>query len=270
MPKVIKQSYRIMGPCPTDHVGALKRIEEIGRVCWQSGEKTTEESYLKFVDMLFDKKHLAMLDHSLFVMASRCQQAALDDSNFIYSSREGTGPWIYAGNYRAYIEALGFTSIHDINRLRCAQVVENIPNWAQSVSVDFTTNRAMSHELVRHRPCGFAQLSQRYVDHTKDLEFILPVRYYDKQKMNPQYDHWLASMAACEQAYREARQYGQSPQEARDHLPNSTATQIIITAPLPQWQHMFGQRCAKGADPLMRDLMTPLRDEFISLGWDKI
>lgn len=269
MPQVIKQSYRIMGPCPTDHVGALKRIEGIGRVCWQSGEKTTDDSYLKFVEMLFDKKHLAMLDHSLFVMQTQYPQWQLDRSNFIYSKHE-KNKIVYAGNYRAYIEALGYKSIHDINNLRSAQIVDNIPNWAQSVSVDFTTNRAMTHELVRHRPCGFAQLSQRYVDHTKALGVILPVRYYGKQEMNPKYDHWLAGMEYCENAYREARQYGQSPQEARDYLPNSAATQIVITAPLFQWGHMFGQRCAKGADPLMRDLMTPLRDEFIELGWDKI
>ena len=41
--------------------------------------------------------------------------------------------------------------------------------------VKFVTNRGVSHELVRHRHCSFAQESTRYVKYDGQMEFIKPV-----------------------------------------------------------------------------------------------
>jgi thymidylate synthase (FAD) len=53
---------------------------------------------------------------------------------------------------------------------------------------------------------------------------------------------------------------GKSPQEARSVLPNSTKTEIVVTANLREWRLIFSQRCDKAAHPQMRQIMLPLLD----------
>ena len=43
-------------------------------------------------------------------------------------------------------------------------------------TVRFITNRGVTHEIVRHRHCSFAQESTRFVNYSKKpMQFILPV-----------------------------------------------------------------------------------------------
>jgi len=265
MIKVIKQSHEIWGECPTDFVEAMKWIERAGRICWQSEEKITEDSYLKFTNMLREKEHDAMIEHSLMAISVFAKQQHLDESKFINCRRNGGG-WIYAGNYRAFMEASDFTHLEQLRKYDCAKITKNIPDWAKAISVKFITNRAMLAELTRHRN-SFAVLSQRFVDHTKANEVILPVHYYGKQEMNPKYDLWLQQMNQIAGTYKALREYGESPQQARNVLSNSAATEIVMTASLPRWKHAFKLRCSPAADPQMQDLMKPVQAEFAEKGW---
>lgn len=268
MLKIIRQSHEIWGECPTDFVEALKRIEKVGRICYQSGEKITDDSYARFVKMLCDHKHGAMIEHSQLVIHSRCRQAHLDDSRFIERRGNDSQGYIYAGNYRAFMEASVLPSVEELQCYWSHQLLgEEIPLWAKAITVVFKTDRAMSHELVRHRPASYGQLSQRYVDHKKSIEFILPTHYYGKQEMNPKYDEWLRAMYGATRTYGALREYGETPQEARKVLPNSTATEIAVTCNVAEWAHVFKLRCSPAADPQMRALMIPVRDEFLVRGW---
>lgn len=56
-------------PEATDKMGVLKHIERIGRVCYKSEDKITDESCLKFVEMIRNRKHWAMLEHYIFVLS---------------------------------------------------------------------------------------------------------------------------------------------------------------------------------------------------------
>lgn len=61
----------------------------------------------------------------------------------------------------------------------CKKLVESghlaMIEFAPDITVRFISNRAFTHEMVRHRHCSFAQESQRYVKYeNKDMEFILP------------------------------------------------------------------------------------------------
>ena len=59
--KAIKQSYELLDEINGEEI--LKRIEKIARVCYKSEDKITENSCFKFVKMLVDKGHHAMLEH---------------------------------------------------------------------------------------------------------------------------------------------------------------------------------------------------------------
>lgn len=64
--KIIKARYEILSPITEGGVNELKHIEKIGRVCYKSEDKISEdgESAKKFVKMLIDRGHEAMIEHS--------------------------------------------------------------------------------------------------------------------------------------------------------------------------------------------------------------
>lgn len=60
---------------------------------------------------------------------------------------------------------------------------------------------------------------------------------------------------------------GSKPQEARQVLPNSLKTEIVMTAFVSDWNNIFDLRCSEGAHPDIRTLMIPLQEEFNKLGY---
>ena len=101
--KLVKPYYEILTDISEGAKDELMHIERIGRVCYKSEDRITEDgdSAKKFVKMLINNGHEAMIEHSF-------------------------------------------------------------------LSVKFTTDRGVTHELVRHRIASFAQESTRYCNYTKD------------------------------------------------------------------------------------------------------
>jgi len=133
-----------------------------------------------------------------------------------------------------------------------------------SLSVKFIVDRGVSHELVRHRLASFAQESTRYCNYSIDkfdngVTFIRPFFFKDS---DINYQRWLSAMADCESAYLDLLNNGATPQEARSVLPNSTKTEITITADYREWRNFFKLRVASTAHPQMTEVTRPLLDEL--------
>jgi thymidylate synthase (FAD) len=138
-----------------------------------------------------------------------------------------------------------------------------------SITVKFIHNRGFSHELVRHRLAAVSQESTRYCNYSKDkfnneITFIEPYWYDDT------YDSirtmWILLMKnGIEENYKFSIEKGLKPQEARGILPNDLKTEIMFTANLREWRHIFKVRCSKAAHPDMQRIMIPLRDKLIKL-----
>ena len=131
-------------------------------------------------------------------------------------------------------------------------------------SVKFVCDRGVSHELVRHRMASFAQESQRYCNYGKDkfgkeVTFIKPCFYDVGSK---EFSIWEHACREAEKYYFELLKIGNRPEEARSVLPNSTKTEIIVTANLREWRHILKLRTAPNAHPQMRELMLPLLQEL--------
>jgi len=127
------------------------------------------------------------------------------------------------------------------------------------ITVRFVTNRGVTHELVRHRLCTFAQESQRYVRYA-DVEFIRPSWWYD---MTMEHRACLESMMElAERAYQSLTRSGMMPEQARDVLLNVTKTAIVMNANIREWRHVLSLRTSKHAHPQMRALMLPLLSEL--------
>ena len=138
------------------------------------------------------------------------------------------------------------------------------------LAVRFVVNRAVSHEMVRHRPCSFLQESQRYCRYDRErfggeVAFIRPLFFPEGSE---EFTLWRESMAAAEQASLRLLETA-SPQAARTVLPNSCKTEIIVHANLAQWRHILRLRTSPAADPAMREVMIPLQAE-VSRRWPGI
>ena len=118
----------------------------------------------------------------------------------------------------------------------------------------FTCDRGVTHEFVRHRPASFAQESTRYCNYGNDkfgneITVINPCFWnkgiqpdtYDIN-VTKAYNAWYEACKANEKAYFEILNNNGTPQQARDVLPTSVKTEIVITATESEWQHIINLR----------------------------
>jgi thymidylate synthase (FAD) len=130
------------------------------------------------------------------------------------------------------------------------------------IIVKFVTNRGVTHELVRHRHCSFAQESTRYVKYDGDMEFIQPVWMEGANTATT--TTWTNAMIQAESNYKYLLRDGWTAQQAREVLPNSLKTEIVAKANIREWRHILKLRCAKSSHPQMVALMRPLLAELQS------
>jgi thymidylate synthase (FAD) len=198
----------------------------------------------------------------------------------IYKKIEGAGRTCYKSE-----EAITEDSYKKFIPMLMGKNHESVLEHA-TISVRLITSRSVSHELVRHRiGVAYSQESQRYCNYSKDkfdhhITFILPCwlnsdldwdeyGFVDhesiaKEKLNlPSTEIcWLNNMLRSEIDYMDLISNGWKPEQARDVLPNTTKTEIFITANVREWIHILDLRCSPAAHPQMRDLMFPVLKEF--------
>jgi thymidylate synthase (FAD) len=142
-----------------------------------------------------------------------------------------------------------------------------------SLSVKFVVDRGISHEIVRHRLFSFAQVSQRYCNYSKDkfgneITFIKPPFYrpeddnWDKIQEHYWGTDWYWLCKTAEESYFRMLANGASPQMARSVLPNSTATELVVTGNYREWRHFLKLRTDAAAHPQMREVTIPLLKEL--------
>lgn len=145
-----------------------------------------------------------------------------------------------------------------------------------SMTVVFTTDRTVTHQLVRHRLASYSQESQRYCNYSlgkfgSKIQFIKPVSFDNwssecKEAFESQIDQ------ACK-LYDDMLKEGVKPEDARSILPQCTKTQIAVTANFREWRTIAKLRCAKNAQAGIRVLMcavVELTKPVLSSIWEDI
>ena len=132
----------------------------------------------------------------------------------------------------------------------------------ESVTVRFICDRGVTHELVRHRLAAYTQESTRYCNYGHKIQFIEPPFFSKESEL---YALWLAGVQAAAENYEKLLGKGATPEQARSLLPNSLKTEIVMTANLREWRHIFKMRTATAAHPQIREIMIPLLSEFQKL-----
>lgn len=148
-----------------------------------------------------------------------------------------------------------------------------------SATVWFQTDRGVTHEFVRHRLASYSQESTRYCNYGKgkfgsEITVIDKKGYFiernedddivpDDDKPNTfDYHAWKLSIEESEKRYLHLVNNGVPPQIARGVLPNDLKTEIVVTANLREWGHIFKLRTSEAAHPCIRELLLPVLAEF--------
>jgi len=136
-----------------------------------------------------------------------------------------------------------------------------------TLSVLFTVDRGVTHELVRHRLMSFAQESTRYCNYANgkfggEVTFVRPP-FFNADSV--EFARWETTCTWAEKVYMELLERGASPQEARTILPNSTKADIVLTGNYREWRHFLWLRAADltgPAHPQMHEVTQPLLTEL--------
>jgi thymidylate synthase (FAD) len=193
--KLIKSSFEILEQ-PTGEEGMYKQIEKVGRVCWKSENKITEDSYKKFIEMLKNKQHFSVLEHGTvylrydftteydsisraYYLWNKYRENPYSKAVQIQPGRGITegflgaieGSVVITTNYRVLVEN-GW--LDDLKYL-----CEPTEYHEKRITVKFTMDRIGSQSFCRHRVFSFAQESTRYCNYSKDkfgneITFIIP------------------------------------------------------------------------------------------------
>ena len=166
-----------------------------------------------------------------------------------------------------------------------------------SMKVKFIVDRAISHEMVRHRICSFAEQSTRYCNFSKkkfghEITVIEPCFYdsipkeekdlciralrnpFDEEankfiidvatNLHKRYAKWYDDCLTSEQDYLDMLELGATPEEARSVLPHSLKTEIVVYTNMREWREIFKLRAAGEhgkPHPQMLEVMVPLLNE---------
>ena len=133
-----------------------------------------------------------------------------------------------------------------------------------NISVKIVCDRGVTHEIVRHRLASYCQESTRYCNYTKDkfgneITVIEPCFF---ERDSREYFIWKRSMERAEKAYFDLLDCGCTAQQARDVLPNSLKTEIVMTANIREWRHFLRLRCSSAAHPQMQEVAKMILNEF--------
>lgn len=279
--RLIKPSFQIIEQS-SGIEGVYKQIELVGRTCYKSEDKITEDSAKPFIDRMIKSQHYAMLEHGTvylkipYNLIHRFTHIGLCDK-YIRNpySRCNVG-------YEITEKALNFRSEFGSQVTEFLAVTTNLRvlienGWEKDlqylceptdyherrITVKFICDRGVSHEFVRHRVFSFAQESTRYCNYSKDkfgneLTFIIPcwidsIKDSDIYSYDTHIDLWqksedantsnfLQSIAWSEKNYLTLLHNGWKPQQARAVLPNALKTELVMTGFVSDWEHFFDLR----------------------------
>ncbi len=298
--QIVDPSYTIQDEL--DRAPLVERLEACGRICYKSEGLINESSALPFVKKIAKHGHNSVMEMAVVTLLVKCTEEQFTallalEPKYLFIDRVDSGILITAsirslrelyqlGRNTPIVEALIAFMVRDHSYLfegvwdggskvtqdvevkkmdlkEVEELPEDILARHRFVGVKFVINRAVSHEIVRHRPCSYLQESQRYCRYSQDkfsnqVTFVKPMFF---KLGTTEYSLWLKAMEYTEEIY--LKLLGSStPQAARTVLPNSCKTEIIVYCNLAEWRHIFHLRTSQAAEPSMREIMIPLATEM--------
>lgn len=278
--KLIKQSATYIPQDPTI-LGAFKLIELAGRTCYKSESKITDDSWIKFVQMLQGKHHYSPFEFgtiyltidtgSPFTNPDYLEEAEL--AHFYlrnkYSKVKSEDNSTHTGTI--YYITTNLRVIFENERLEDLHYACEPTKHERRYCVKLITSRDITHEYVRHRTMSFCQESTRYCNYSGDkfgnqITYIIPswtnLNEGECTKSNELDTTFYNALLDSEAYYFDLLNEGWKPQQARQVLPNALKTEIMMCGFESDWEHFFELRLGEGAHPTARELAYMIANQF--------
>lgn len=260
----------------------LKLIESVGRTCYKSEERITEDSARDFVRGLMKSQHTAMVEHSniVFDLTQVCKDdfsifmSLVSNHFFNLTVNEKLGRLLVSGNVRALNEAVNMPfckegaasllkvlSSHNPD-LVYADKVSYCDAYADGIEIiDIDTIPQPSfEELARHKYLSFRLVTDRGVTHE-----LVRHRVASYGQESTRYVNYMRGLSIClptgfydrpeivqeeyqaafthaDEHYRKLIELGEKPEQARAVLPHAVKTEIVVTTNLAEWNHIWNLR----------------------------
>lgn len=295
--RLIKQGFEIIEQ-PSGLEGMYKMIEMAGRTCYKSEDKITETSAKEFVDRMIKSGHGAMLEHGTVYLCievpfPKKEVGVVDVNSKEWKLLEKFSTNKYSiGKYKSpslYSCAKGYITTN-LRVLVENGWLDDLKYWCEPTeyhekryTVKWTIDRVTGESFLRHRVFSFARESTRYCNYSKDkfdneLTFIIPCwtnlpeqeygdrvnpKVFNRGNTNGIETSYVDFLRQAEYSYLNLLSQGWKPQQARQVLPFSVSSPLVMTGFASDWLHFFDLRCDSHAHPQAREIATALKEEFI-------
>lgn len=126
-----------------------------------------------------------------------------------------------------------------------------------SASFRIVCDRAISHEIVRHRIASYCQESTRYCRYESEIIVIKPHGLNLENR-----NRWESLCLYSENVYLNMIYDGVSPQNERAVLPSCLKTELVMTANFREWRHFLKLRLDEAAHPQIRFIAGKIRNRL--------
>ena len=236
-------------------ISSESHIARCARVCYgKEYKEPNQEADEKMVEGLIKRGHLSMLRHaSIYAIHVDCDVTPQYITNYIYNNQY----WNFFGKHGGFASTNLQEAKRCKNMLEQCDIIDNksflekcteIPVLFRLYRLTFciTTQISTSRELNRKSPNAIAERSTRYCSSEDGLEICRPwwinnitkedtvginiLRYYNN------------AISKAEAMYKALLEAGMKPEDARGILPLDTATKVIYTYSVQEWQHILDLR----------------------------
>lgn len=276
---------------PASEVYTLNKLEDIcthiercGRTCYKSENLITNETAIPFVIGILKNGHESVIEHAnvIFSMPDCEQNHRIFEMKDVYGLNVSfeQGCIVVSGNIRAFRDIAKRYDIHDFLLLIGNPMfyikqearptfkdvkIEGVQSSRFSERHNYVTTHSVCDvgaykDVSRHRLASFSIESTRYCNYSKgkfgsELTMIAPCNI---EKDTEMYAEWLKTVTYIEDAYMRMAALGAKGDQLRMILPHSCKADMIMTANIATWKHIFGLRCHAAAHPSVRVAMKKI------------
>lgn len=229
-----------LGITPESH------IARCARVCYgREHKEPNQEADKKLVEGLVKSGHLSMLRHASMYLSHT------DDIFQIATHIANSSYWNYdvlrgyaSTNLQEFMQSgVGKEQISVIDNNRFLKDCAKHPGLFELYRLTFciTTQISTSRELNRVSPNNIAERSSRYCTLKNGLEIVRPWWWNDDSRRIDKI-RYESAINKAELSYQGMIDDGMKPEDARGVLPLDTATKVIYTYSVKEWQHILDLR----------------------------
>lgn len=279
--KIIEPKVKLLSEL---NISPESHIARCARTCYgREYKEPNQEADKKMVEGLIRRRHLSMFRHASIYLSHTEGISKYVDTHITNSPY-----WNYNVRYNyastnlqefmfneVYIQRnLGKEPITPINNKNFLEKCSKHPELFELYRLTFciTTQISTSRELNRVSPNNIAERSTRYCSSKDGLLICRP--WWSKSSeediiygpcTHNECLYYINAISEAERVYKALLDEGMKPEDARGILPLDTATKVIYTYSIREWQHILDLRLydkTGPAHPNVHVVMQMVKDQI--------